>query len=89
MPDHMQELGYMAADLPKSANTTDAAKWALSEITRLRDALSFYADSGVYCCPFLTTPGQDDRCPVLRDDGATARAALSTNAQAEGSRNEG
>lgn len=46
-----------------------------AEVERLRGALAFYADPYSYCCPFLP-PGQDDRCPVLRDDGVKARIAL-------------
>lgn len=42
--EHEQELGYLAAGLPASAKTPDAANWAIDQIDRLRGALSELSD---------------------------------------------
>ncbi len=60
----------------------DAIIRLIEERNTMRAALTFYADSGSYCCLFVQ-PGQDDRCPVLRDDGAKARAALAIRSRGD------
>ena len=58
-------------------------------VDALVEAAEFYADSGVYCMPFVRDPkpGQDLRCAVLRDNGKIAREALAAlNAGREAAR---